>query len=1024
MPQRKLTSLNNNKRKILTEFGYKSISAYRKDNPTFKSDETAYKYLLGEYNDVIEMLNEQERQQKEAQKAKERRQRQDQKAKERADAKQKKKDEIKYVKSNVKVVANSLTGLWKGLRPFAGKDVVVEYIYKGKVLRSRQYSIDARYSNWWKNSGIKLHFQVESPDIMIWNQYEGGKLYIYDATTGITGKKITQLFREGITNCLLTPIKEWVLNKLTTAESKRTMQRYASLERKVNEFLIEYENGVPENCVYNICDTLQIDIDITTPFAETNFIEARSTKKALTKFKYINTRLDHIDMNKIVNDGNVIELESQAEMDALQEKLDTDKQYYTFNRGFYGINQITTLNAKYTLKSDYMEEVNKFMTENQLNACKLDDIHDEEISKFVRNGVHFNETIDFNTSIISKGLNTNIRHADIVKAYTQYKACRFYEGFLGKITDFRETDKIMGVGMYLITDLIFTDNLFKQYNDKMKMYMNHNIYTSAELKMLTEYGVSYKIKAGCWGVKPIDFDFTEEMINKKDIQTIVIDGKKHESKIPYYSKWTGTCFSSNLTKSFWVKGDAEMANIIQSNCEGAVRRYENGEIQIQYKKQYAYHLSHITGFITAYMRMNMIEQLMQMDVKNIVRVCCDGVYYMGDYSLMSIFEPKTKMTFKNMPCDEYCSGLNGYYNIEFNKPRKDNHIELHLGEGGSGKTHYNLTDKGFVRPIFVAPSWKLARAKQKELGVRCSVWARVVSTDPNRQTNIKESGNVLILDEVSMMSEVDKEFIFKTYADMKIIMCGDLGFQLPCFDKEPMSATGFNEIITHTQDHRCKCPKLKAIKVHLREMIEAGEPLDIINAWCVKTFKQHNRLLTIKQLSETYDVEDMILTGTKNMREYYTQLFAGKFYDGEGDERIIVEKYYITSNNRIHSTGEIVVGVKPHKTDCVVRHAFTTHSIQGETATHKLFIESRKMFDSRMFYTAISRAKTLDQIYLIEPSETELVDIVLYEKSVVVSECELEEAEEDFEENIKKGEKAYDDMVARWNKQKKERRSM
>ena len=35
----------------------------------------------------------------------------------------------------------------------------------------------------------------------------------------------------------------------------------------------------------------------------------------------------------------------------------------------------------------------------------------------------------------------------------------------------------------------------------------------------------------------------------------------------------------------------------------------------------------------------------------------------------------------------------------------------------------------------------------------------------------------------------------------------------------------------------------------------------------------------------------------------------------------------------------------------------------------KLFIESSRMFDARMFYTAISRAKKLSQIFIVEPNE-------------------------------------------------------
>ena len=58
--------------------------------------------------------------------------------------------------------------------------------------------------------------------------------------------------------------------------------------------------------------------------------------------------------------------------------------------------------------------------------------------------------------------------------------------------------------------------------------------------------------------------------------------------------------------------------------------------------------------------------------------------------------------------------------------------ELHLGAGGCGKTHYNCNDKGLVRTLFLAPSWKLARCKRNEIGINCSVWARALSTDPQK----------------------------------------------------------------------------------------------------------------------------------------------------------------------------------------------------------------------------------------------------------------------------------------------------
>ena len=45
-----------------------------------------------------------------------------------------------------------------------------------------------------------------------------------------------------------------------------------------------------------------------------------------------------------------------------------------------------------------------------------------------------------------------------------------------------------------------------------------------------------------------------------------------------------------------------------------------------------YHLGHITAFITAYQRLNVLEQLLKIDYDNIIRVCVDGIYTITDIS--------------------------------------------------------------------------------------------------------------------------------------------------------------------------------------------------------------------------------------------------------------------------------------------------------------------------------------------------------------------------------------------------------
>lgn len=76
MPERRLTSFKNNKRKILNAMGYKSITAYRRENPQNVTDDMAYTSLLGEYNYVVDVINEAERRKKADEEEAERRRKQ------------------------------------------------------------------------------------------------------------------------------------------------------------------------------------------------------------------------------------------------------------------------------------------------------------------------------------------------------------------------------------------------------------------------------------------------------------------------------------------------------------------------------------------------------------------------------------------------------------------------------------------------------------------------------------------------------------------------------------------------------------------------------------------------------------------------------------------------------------------------------------------------------------------------------------------------------------------------------------
>lgn len=838
----------------------------------------------------------------------------------------------------------NISKLRKELSNYKGESIVVEYLNKKNVLNSIQYDVPNKFSKWWK---VKSRDWWVNSEKSIFDKHdEKGKVFIYrQGIPQLNTKKVTQLFREGISNCLFTPIRNWASNILCDAKSKQTKSRYTCIIRNIDELESKYSNGVPEDALNEICNKLQVDINVELPFgAKTTLIEAHSIKKRLKYFKFMNTRLNHVDLNEVVYSDKPIEV-TRKELIAIKNQLDEEGTFYTFSKDMQNVSSITTLTHQYKISNDFGKVVNEFEIANGLNFCKIDDMDDHELSQFINSGTNYNGTIDF------QDINTsNLKHIDMEKAYSAFQSCWLYEGFLGKVTDFRQTDKVCGVGMYKITDIDFTncDESFKQIHDKLNIFINNNVYTSPELKLLDHYDVTYKVVCGCWGVKPLNFEFNTDMLELKD------------EGVRYYSKWAGVCDKHKLKKQFWIKGDSEYFSVIKENCnDGIVKWFENNEGCIEYPKKHNYHLGHITAFITAYQRISVIDQLLEFDYKNLVRVCSDGIYFTGEIvPLQNVFRVKDDINLGNEASFSYVDkSYERELVVEGASFRKHFDKELHLGPGGCGKTHYNCVDKGLIRPMFLAPSWKLSRSKKNELGINCSVWARALCEDPEKISAIKERANVLIIDEVSMLSEGQKLEFFKIYADMKIIMCGDLGYQLPCITGEDMTEKGFDNLMKHETDYRCKDERLKAIKETLRLMICYDRPIKEINNWVIEEFTKLGRKISLEELQEKYSINDMILTGTNETKDFYTKLFEGK------NE---TEKYFMKENNRLYCNGDIIISKEKPDGKCSIQHAFTTHSIQGETAQYNLFIDSSKMFDCRMFYTAVSRAKTLNQIFIVE----------------------------------------------------------
>mgnify|MGYP003654490106 CR=1 FL=1 len=990
----------------------------------------------------------------------------------RKEKQQKKKFQKKY---DLKKYGPSISILREQFKSRKGGKYTIKYIVDNKVIKNRTLDIPSNgFSNWYKTESNNW---IVDSDQDVFDYYENeGNLYFYAPTDKLTTNKIIQAFSEGITNCLLTPIADWVNEKLAECKTKATAKRYNALKNKIIKLMKEYDKGVPEDKLEDIANILQIKIEIEFPitaYIDTSknrhkYITAESVKKPLRTFRFINTRCDHVELNKIVSTENLEnENVSQQQLNELVEKSQT--LYYTKNNS--NVSAIYTLKGKVSLPNDYLDNVLKFEEETGLCNCKIDHIANKKLSEFILKGVHYNETIDYKDLFEYRDYewkkekpNTQyVKHIDMKKAYTQFKQSSYYIGFLGKICHFRKTNKHQGIGMYLIDNLKFDkcETNLKKHLLKLDIFRNKQVYSTPELNYLKSKNITYDILGGCWGVENLHFAFNDDMINKR------CDGLDENDKgTPYYSKWAGSCNHISLDKQLYMKGDVNMASIMNNEIVDAnVTHFENNEIVISYPKKIVNHLSHITAYITAYQRLNVLEQLEKMDYSTIIRVCVDGIYYKPlqfkksnsdvenlinsfyDVELGNSFQRKSGINFNNDASLTYISGIEEDIYIDFCQTERDNYkTEAHLGVGGGGKTHNNLVDEGLVNKLFISPSWKLARNKGNEYKCRVSVWAKIISIDPEIINNTKKRYNVIIVDECSMMTQNQLNYLIETYSDMLLIFCGDLEAQLPPIESDKqMTLSKIEHVKYYRDNYRCQDPKLLNILTELRDDINNNVDYNIAIQSNINSFNRRysktkskdeiknllynycewrdlcygikNGILTENEALNKveadlvkydekfdYDINDMILAPTHKLKDKYTARYSSKktleaevvklekrkklddndkfrlelFKNSDGNETI-GDKWFVKENNRYYCNGEIVIGEKPD-VKCEIQHAYTVHSIQGETAKNKLIIDLNGINSSKMFYTAISRAKTLDQIILVgELPKKEMIEDNFYE---------------------------------------------
>lgn len=787
----------------------------------------------------------------------------------------------------------------------------------------------------YDNDGTFFQFKVDSTFFNIIAYVLNSGLdcdVIFTRLVDITPKQYEQSFAAG-GHCLLGPIQKWAMDQAENANSKTAKKRYETILNRLNGktlktgehrvgLLETYADGVPEGVLKEICDELQIAVSVEEPLSNQIYISHRSMKKPLKHFKYLNTRMHHVDqLTSQMSEDCAADDMTYQEMEQLVYEMRQAGKHCTFSRNAHGVAYIQTMDETYRAACEYTKAEDEFMQENNIYSYRFDALELPQLYEFITRGTHFNGTTDYQE--LPELDTPDLRHMDIKKAYTQYQKCQLYEkfGLFGKITDFRKCTTWDQPGMYYILDVDTSsaDERFIFYNEKMGWCKSDNIYTSAELQMFHDVGVKFTVSHGAFGPR-CDFEFTDKMINGK--QTVKKSDGMDDVKISYYAKCVGKWASTSYSKGFCMYGDRDYFENMVTHAEGVEVRYDeyNDEAFISYPKNQVYTLKHLTAQITAYQRLLIMEQLLNMKKENIVRVCVDGIYYLDhQFEMGETFADKThEMTFANSPTESYLSSV---FEKEADKhtdrheeltrggvtlpdgtcvgrPRKYAENELWVGQGGTGKTYTNIGDMGLIKPLYVAPSWKLSRRVQNDIKddtganktIDVNVLHRVLHMEFSDKLQSKY--NVFLFDEVSQYTEADMRAC-RAIPGKKIFM-GDIGYQLECIvnhgccrkrytQKKPnmpyfewLRQEGqceastdpklFDVVVKCSIDRRAQnCKVLQSVKRKLRTFsrnaryAKTPEIRAQINADALEYLKQYAECMTQEQVVEAYDVHDMIL---------------------------------------------------------------------------------------------------------------------------------------------------------------------
>ena len=726
--------------------------------------------------------------------------------------------------------------------------------------------------------------------------------------------------------------------------------------------------------------------------------------------EFINNKFNHVELyvKNYVDNDDILEINKEE-----YQEIKNNINYYVEK-----YSTLYTIDKTYKIKKDKFKILfDKWKLENNLNTKSI--FINDDTYNFLN---HYDYSIHrfFNDFEINNELYIEY---DLKKAYFNYSNITINKYYIGvpsgsfincncdgwTTEDFliKTNNKLVGFYEIEIISYKSTFNGFK--NLGFNIGSKHILYSSTIILLLEHIEIKF-----------INASYAPSVHIPFNDQFLEID----EDDIKFYCKAFGHLLINNIEQRTELKvleDDIKYYDIIKK--EG-VNYYKNKNIiQILEPIKDAKSYKHIAYAIHAYTQTLILDEIFKHDINNIFGVKLDSIVFKKNIKINNnIFDTKeTKIEFLNNKeietimnnntskldmgildddidewtveitrttsdiqskiiddtSENYNCNYNSYFDnyklscnndIKFKKifTQDEQHINNRIifigGAGGSGKTT-SLINFFNNKLCFSSVSWNLIQGimcKKDVIGLSINKLEGKTGDQTTEQTNNKNI-RYIVLDEATMLKNESIISIIEQYSDVFIFILGDIekeGFYYQCSNMNVVinpSKMENLQYIKYNKSYRFD----KELSINLEDLRKNMKLFNNDINKLKNYFYNSNFKTCIKSIDDIiYNNNDMGISCKKD--EKMTNIFIKK-----GTE----PKYFIKTTylNKNQLRGQEITDITTHS-NYEMKLFKTIHSYQGLdcTETNKIIIDLSTIFDYNLIYTALSRARRMEQINIIK----------------------------------------------------------